>query len=321
MKINIKFAGAAIIILASLLLSSCMQEAVGPVGKTSTTLQINFSGSLKGTNSPLADAMLNVNNSSKRAMKVVNANGDTLIIDEVKIVLLDMTKYTKWSDFLSSWKNTGQYGLMDTAIYYSMERAGKDYFDIYKTVFKSYTGTEYSYIGDYGLSLSNGKADATFYLNPGLNYYYYAFRSSGKDTSLYTNEGHINVQENVDNTIQLGKQDVTGSYSGTWANTAGDTTNSVTLNMYQTATDSVKGIMVFNGFSCFDTLTVTGKIGSYNYLSISVESNEYSGYVYMNLDGYDLSGSWYIMPSCRSFYTGSISLQRTSTTPNLGKTK
>jgi hypothetical protein len=321
MKINIKYAGLAAVIILSLLLSSCMQETVGPVGKSSTSVQINLSGSLKGVNTPLADAMLNGSNASKRAAKVVNANADTLAIDEVQIILLDMTKYTKWNDFYSKWEATGQYSLIDTSIYGQMGRAGKDEFDIYRAALKSYTGTEYSYIGDYGFSLSGGKSEATFYLNPGLNYYMYAFRSSAKDSTFYLSEGHLTVQENVDNTIQIGKPDYTGSYTGAWTNTNGDTTGSVTLNIYQTATDSIKGTFVMGSFSCFDTLTVTGRIGGYNYLNFNVQGGDYSGYVYMNQDGYDFSGSWYITPSCRSFYNGNMTLQRISTKPNLGKTK
>lgn len=321
MKINIKYAGTAVVILISLLLSSCMQEAVGPVGKTSATLQINLSNSLKGTNTPLADAMLNRSNSLDKLHKVTNANGDTLVIDEVKIVLLDMSKYSSWNDFISKWEATGQYGLMDTTIFYEMERAGKDYFDIYRTVFKSYTGTEYSYIGDYQYSLSSGKADATFYLNPGLNYYYYAFRSTAKDTTVYSGDGHLNVVENADNTIHIGKLDVTGSYSGTWSNSQGDTTGMMTLDIYQAENDSVKGILVMHGFSCYDTLYAGGKITSPNYFSLYIAAQGYSGSLSLIPEGSSATGNWYISPSCRSFYSGSANLQRTSATPNLGKTK
>lgn len=321
MKINLRYAGTAVVVFISLLISSCMQEAVGPVGKTSATLQINLSNSLKGAHTPLADAMLHKGNSLDKLGKITNTNGDTLAIDEVKIVLLDMSKYSSWNDFISKWEATGQYGLMDTTIYYEMEREGKDFFDIYKTVFKSYTGTEYSYIGDYQYSLSSGKADATFYLNPGLNYYYYAFRSSAKDTTLSTGDGHLNVVENADNTIHIGKLDVTGSYSGTWSNGQGDTTGMMTLDVYQTANDSVKGILVMHGFSCYDTLYASGKVGSTDYFSLYIAAQGYSGSLSLIPEGSTATGSWYIYPYCRSFYSGSANLQRTSSTPNLGKTK
>ena len=321
MKINSKYAGIAVIILISLLLSSCMQETVGPVGKTSSTLQINLSNSLKGQNTPLADAMLHKSNALQKVSKIMSPNGDTLAIDAVNIVILDMSKYTSWNDFITKWESTGQYGLMDTAIFYQMQRAGKDNFEIYKTVFKSSTGTEYSYVGDYGFSLSSGKADATFYLNPGLNYYYYSFRSSAKDTSLYAGEGHLNVVENADNAIQIGKLDVSGSYSGTWTNGTGDTSGSMTLDIYQTANDSVKGILVMKGFSCYDTLYAGGKVTSPTYFSLYIARQGYSGSLSLIPDGSAVSGSWYIYPYCRSFYYGNVSMQRTSTTPNLGKIK
>jgi hypothetical protein len=322
MKITIKYVSAAIIIVVSMLLTSCMQEVVGPVGKTSTKMQINLSNLQTGNHTPLADAMLKIKNSSNKTVKVTNANGDTLTIDEVKLVLLDMTKYTNWSDFLSKWQTTGQYGLMDTAIFYKMEREGKDAFEIYNTMFKSYTGTEYSYIGDYGFSLSGGTASATINLNPGLNYYYYAFRNSGKDTSLYTGDGNLDVIENVDNTIQIGKLDVSGSYSGTWGNTTGDTSGSMTLDIYQSANDSVKGVIVMRGFSCFDSLDVSGKIYSgSDYVSLYIARQGYSGSLSITPSGAVATGSWYIYPSCRSFYYGNVTLRRNSTTPNLGKAK
>ena len=319
MKINMKYAGIAIIVLASLLLTSCMQETIGPVSKTTTKLQINVSNLQSGSNTPLADALLNRNHLSAKNLKIMGVNSDTLNIDEVKLVILDMSKYNDWDAFTQNWSSTGQYNLMDTAIFNKMYREGKDYFDIYRTVFKSYTGTEYSYVGDYGYSLNNGSAEATFYLNPGLNYYFYVFRSSAKDTTLYDGEGHLVVAENVENTIQVGKPNVTGSYSGTWSNSKGDTTGTMTLDIYQAANDSVKGILVMKGFSCYDTLYAGGKVSGTDYVSLYIASNGYSGYLSLYPEGTSVSGNWSIYPYCRSFYYGNVSMKRISTTPNLGK--
>jgi len=254
-----------------------------------------------------------------KVLKITGTNGDTLAVDEVKLILLDMTKYTEWEAFYAKWESTHQYGLLDTAIFYKMLREGQDYFDIYKTTFKSYTGNEYSYVGDYGFSLTDGKASATLNLNPGLNYYYYAFRSSGKDTSLYTGDGSLNVQENVENTIQLGKLNLTGSYSGTWTNPLGDTTGALTLDIYQADNDSVKGILVMNGFSCYDTLFVGGKVSGTSSVSLYIATQGYSGSLYFYPERSPLVGGWYIYPNCRSFYYGNVTLKKNSSTPNLGK--
>ncbi len=318
MKINMKYTGIAIIVLASILLTSCMQETIGPVSKTTTKLQINVPNSLSGSKTPLTQDLFNRNHIIAKTSKTMGVNSDTMNIDEVKVVILDMSKYNNWQTFLDNWETTGQYGLMDTLIFNKMYREGKDYFDIYRTVFKSYTGTEYSYVGDYGYALSGGSAEATFYLNPGLNYYYYAFRSSTKDTTLIDGQGHLVVVENAENTIQVGKPNVTGSYTGTWANPKGDTTGSMTLDIYQAADDTIKGILVMKGFTCYDTLYAGGIMqGTGSSVNLTIARSGYSGYLTLYPEGSSVTGSWSIYPLCRSFYYGNIKLNRVSTKPNL----
>lgn len=95
-----------------------------------------------------------------------------------------MTNYSNESTFINAWDAANQVSLIDTSLRSKLLREGVvDIFDIYDILYKSYTGSFYKYLGNYSFSVSGGKAGGEIYLNPGLNYFYFAFRSKGKSIS------------------------------------------------------------------------------------------------------------------------------------------
>ena len=306
MKKITKYGKYVLLFLVSLLYASCSHDVVGPVSGTSGKLKIDLSNAQNGVkNTKLADMLLRKPDALAKTKNVLNVTD----IDEVKLLVLDMTKWSSWEEFLANWQNTNQYGLLDTAIENRMKEEGKDEWDIYSTVFKSYKGTAYSYSGDYGFLIDGGKANGTIYLNPGINYFFYTFRSLGRTLSV--GEETIDIKESEENLIQLGSKDATGAYSGLWNSNTGADTVSGALSMTLTqSADSIKGTVSIGGSSCYSSFTISS--GSISGSSVYVYA--VSGNYYMNmigtLSGNNLAGSWSVYPTCGNVSNGTFTVTR-----------
>ncbi len=181
---------------------SCRNDISGPAQPTTAKIQLNLKNADKaGIHTGYfwdKSGSLNL----PRQIKSTTAN-DTITapIDEVKLLILDMTNYSNESTFINAWDAANQVSLIDTSLRSKLLREGVvDIFDIYDILYKSYTGSFYKYLGNYSFSVSGGKAGGEIYLNPGLNYFYFAFRSKGK--SISDNDQSNVIVENQENTIK-----------------------------------------------------------------------------------------------------------------------
>jgi len=179
------------------LLMSCEQSIVGPSkNTTSVVFKINKSGTANHGN-----FFFEKNNHLTKAnlQKLMKTN----TYDEVKLMMLDMTKFNTAQDFEDYWDrdSTGQQ-LFSTATWDTTQ----DVWDFFVSVFKKYTGAAYEYIGDYTFSITDSIARGTVYVNPGLNYYLYAFRQNGKTDYNTIGEDFITIVPDSVNTITLNGQ-------------------------------------------------------------------------------------------------------------------
>lgn len=123
---------------------------------------------------------------------------DTIIIDEVKLVVLDLTQWKTWKLFQAAFAATGKETLFEN----TMLDTTKDYADIVELSFKAYAGNLFNFFGSYSIPLVSATTETTLYLNPGLNYIFYAFRSQGK-TIDYGDLSQV-INEIEDNVISIG---------------------------------------------------------------------------------------------------------------------
>lgn len=179
------------------LLMSCEKSIVGPSkNTTSVVFKINRSGIANHRN-----FFFEKNNHLTKAnlQKLMKTN----TYDEVKLMMLDMTKFKTVQEFEDYWyrDSTGQQ-LFSTATWDTTQ----DIWDFYVSVFNKYTGAAYQYIGDYTFSITDSIARGTVYVNPGLNYYLYAFRQNGKTDYTTIGENFITIVPDSVNTITLNGQ-------------------------------------------------------------------------------------------------------------------
>jgi hypothetical protein len=184
--------------------------------------------------------------------------------DEVKLVMLDMTRFKSYEEFLNYWYNSGAgYQLLDT----TKLDPTKDIWDNDVLLLKKYTGDAYEYIGDYSFTVSDSIAKGTVYVNPGLNYYFYAFRENGK--TGWFDGNYITIVPDSVNTIVLN----TGSGTGMLYGYVKDATNdnplggaSVVLRLNSTtigtATTGSNGYYSFSGIDAGDYI-LTASLTNY----------------------------------------------------------
>ncbi len=116
---------------------------------------------------------------------------------EVKVAILEMTDFESESEFIYEWEESGQDSLWDVS-----GDTTADAWDQTINQFKSYTGDYYRYAGDYGLKVDSNVARGTVYVNPGLNYFYFALRQDQRTIEeaalfFYVEEGRENIINNV----------------------------------------------------------------------------------------------------------------------------
>jgi hypothetical protein len=119
------------------------------------------------------------------------------LYDEVKILALDMTKWKDLQEFFDAWEAAEQYNLFDTTLWSNT----RDEWENISLTLKSYTGDYYQYVGEVNLNIEDSVARGSINLNPGLNYFMYAFRYQGK--TVYSNESHSIIIENEKNVVRI----------------------------------------------------------------------------------------------------------------------
>ena len=245
-------------LITGLLFMSCEQNIIGPSkGTTSVVIKLNNSGT--GQHHHLF--FENENTMSKgNLQKLMKTN----TYDEVKLVVLDMTRFKSYEEFLNYWYNSGAgYQLLDT----TKLDPTKDIWDNDVLLLKKYTGDAYEYIGDYSFTVSDSIAKGTVYVNPGLNYYFYAFRENGK--TGWFDGNYITIVPDSVNTIVLN----TGSGTGMLYGYVKDATNdnplggaSVVLRLNSTnigtATTGSNGYYSFSGIGAGDYI-LTASLTNY----------------------------------------------------------
>ncbi len=104
-----------------------------------------------------------------------SAFAKTSLVDEAKILVLDMSQWPDENTFIDAWDSTGQDLMWDsTAIDYT-----KDFWDNEAAYLKSYTGDYYRYAGEYNLNVSDSAARGVVNVNPGLNFFLVCLRENG----------------------------------------------------------------------------------------------------------------------------------------------
>ena len=175
------------LISISLILFSCKDNSVDPKNdKTSIVFKIT------NTNSENHQGIFN-DFISKISSQQNNGLLKTSGFDEMRIICLDMTKWNNISDFFLYWNNGGR-DFIDQSLYDST----KDRMDNYSVMIKKYPGDAFEYIGDYSFTVKDSIATGTIYLNPGLNYFMYAFRKNGC-TGVYGETSAIIVKDSINN--------------------------------------------------------------------------------------------------------------------------
>lgn len=180
------------IILQALLFTACRKDIVSPEGDSTSAIRFKFEKST-GTSNKNFFFMKNFTPPSSKTLQLVKEAG----FDELKIVCLDMTKHNTYQDFLEYWYQTNQGDLID----YHLWDSTKDDWDNYVLLLKRYPGDAYEYVGDYTFSISDSVTKGTVFLNPGLNYFFYALRKGGV-TGVF-NEAYAYIVKDSTNTISL----------------------------------------------------------------------------------------------------------------------
>ena len=200
--------------LSSIFLTGCNPEVVNPSKSGQVYFNINLpSSSTGGSNIKNAWFLNKINQGLGKSVSPNTIKADTAVvpvIDEVKVLILDMTQWRDDTTFINAWENDSQYVFIDNNIIEKMLAENADYFDAWCTGFKSYPGTHYKYIGDYSFPINSGKAKGDVYLNPGLNYIFYAFRSNGKTVNIGNTVSvgalFFVISETEENIITLGAE-------------------------------------------------------------------------------------------------------------------
>ena len=121
------------------------------------------------------------------------------VIDEVKILVLDMTQWESEAEFRQAWEAMNESALIDT----TNQDSTKDFLDNVVRMFQSYTGDKYRFAGEFTLEIDGSVARGTINAKPGLNYFFIALREQGT-TQLWF-ERFFTVSENEElNTICFG---------------------------------------------------------------------------------------------------------------------
>lgn len=191
-------------IVPALLFIACQKEIVSPEESSAASVKFKFGKSTSSNNNGIF--FLNkFMPPAPKDLQLLKASG----FDELKILCLDMTKFKSYQDFMDYWYNSHQTDLID----YHLWDSTKDNWDNYLLLLKKYPGDAYEYVGDYTFSISDSITKGTIFLNPGLNYFFYALRKGGVTGSF--NETFFNIVKDSVNTITLQYQNEAPDFSDT----------------------------------------------------------------------------------------------------------
>ncbi len=188
------FVGLLVIMLCCFF-AAC-EKAVSPTMHSSARIQIDLSKA--GSNkyrAKLVNDLFPRTITEEKFRTSLRAMNQAAGIDEVVLVVLDMTSYKDWNAFREALDASGQIAYFNNLV---MTDSTNDYADFVNLSFKGYSGKLFGYAGNYSVPVVSPTVTTTLTLNPGLNYVFYAFRSSGKtvdygDLSLIVNETEDNV--------------------------------------------------------------------------------------------------------------------------------
>lgn len=192
------FVGLLVIMLCCFF-AAC-EKTVSPTMHSSARIQIDLSkaGSNKYRAKLVNDLfpMSTVEGKYKTALRTA---AHTSAIDEVMLVVLDMTAYKDWNAFREALNASGQITYFNDL---AMTDSSNDYADFVNMSFKGYSGKLFGYAGSCSVPVVSSTVATTLMLNPGLNYVFYAFRSGGKTVDY--GDLSLIVSETEDNVVRVG---------------------------------------------------------------------------------------------------------------------
>lgn len=170
----------ALSLMAASLLLTCSHTITSPVVKQ-TTVRFTFSQADQPDESSFLVPQLrekqNPLPSENRLANFIHFSfSKPGVIEEAKVLVLDMTKWSDWNTFITSWDSTGQEGLWNYALWDST----KDFWDNASILLHSYTGDYYHFQGEYDLTIKDNLATGTINVNPGLNYFLVCLRENNQ---------------------------------------------------------------------------------------------------------------------------------------------
>jgi hypothetical protein len=195
-----RLVGGALVIIMLCFFAAC-EKTVAPVMRTSALIQLDLSGlgSNKYHTKLIHELFSPSVISGKYAKFDARTIANTSSIDEVVLVSLDMTSFNNWDEFQNAMNASGQItyfnnmAKIDTTV---------DFADYVNMSFKGYNGNIFKYAGSYSIPLTGSTASTTIYLNPGLNYFFFAFRSGGKTVDY--GDVSVIIKKTEDNVFNIG---------------------------------------------------------------------------------------------------------------------
>lgn len=119
-------------------------------------------------------------------------------IDEVKVLVLDMSQWQSEAEFRQAWEAMNESALIDT----TNQDSTKDFWENVVRMFQSYTGDKYRFAGEFTLEIDGSVARGTINAKPGLNYFLIALREQA--TTQFWFERFLVVDESQENTLCIG---------------------------------------------------------------------------------------------------------------------
>ncbi|RMI14525.1 MAG: hypothetical protein D6681_05130, partial [Calditrichaeota bacterium] len=93
-------------------------------------------------------------------------------IDEVNLLVLDMSHWENPEEFLNAWDGTNQTAFLDSSVL----QGERDFWENVVLYLRSYSGDFFNYVGDFELEVENGVARGVVRVDPGWHFFLIALR-------------------------------------------------------------------------------------------------------------------------------------------------
>ena len=204
MKINSKHIAwmLSLFIMASFLIFACSKSTTSPAHKP-TTVRFAFDATGQPSGNtlirPIIKKQIEQLTPGNRAIGSHTTAGFNKPnrVDEAKVLVLDMTQWPTWEEFITAWDSTSQTAFWDTTLWDST----KDFWDNWSVILHSYTGEFYHFAGEYDLTIRDSVATGIINVNPGLNYFLLCLRENGQ--TVFWEELTPIIMEGEENTLHL----------------------------------------------------------------------------------------------------------------------